>query len=204
MADFNPPTSTLFSFQALGSGTGLSISFDASKGYSIVRTDTGVTGADLGAFQGKAVPAGGSWTAKMKFKPFTAGAANDRHRIGLAVYESATGKIMWVGFNYSEGTRIISAIHTTSLNSFGTTDLAVSYVGRTPDYVAITWNGTSYLMKMSFDGGITYVTLATVAATTAFTTAADKIGIYINGFTNSAPFHFQPGALIDYYNDPDF
>lgn len=199
MTDFNPPTPTLFNYTAAASGVVESVNYNAALGYSTQRSDGGTGGADKGLFRGKAVPAS-TWTALLRARPFPAG-AGDRVRTGLAVYESSTGKIAWVGLNQSVGLLYLSVLYATSLTTYGTEAFAQSIIGAVPNYFKIEYNGTNYLFSASFDEGLSFTQLASIAKTTLFTTEADKIGLYVETFGTAV---LPPGLFVTSYQDPDY
>ena len=202
MVEFlHPPTPTLFSFSAKASGVTDSVTYDADRGYSIARTDTGVGGIETVDFRGKAVPAGSSWTATAKVvlgPPPTGGVF---YREGIAIHESATGKSLFLGINHQAGSPFLAVYFFNSLTSFGSGPYSVAICQEDlPELFRISYDGTNYTFATSYDNMVTWTTLATLAKSSFFT--ADKIGAFVECFQGSTfPL---PTMSIPYYSDPDF
>jgi hypothetical protein len=172
---------TDFSLSNTGSGVTLSTTLDSDRGLTVIRTDTGTAVSDRMGFYGKALP-GGSFTATMRIwysAPFKVGTAHSFLRPGLTALENATGKAVHIGSNTQGGALKFSSYRMTNLNTFGATLADSSDVYSIPDVVdfKIVHDGTNYDFSYSVDGGITWASLGTVTKATAFTTAADRIGI---------------------------
>lgn len=202
--DFHPPDTSLFSMTNLGTSVTVDATYSAAKGLTVRRTDGGSSSADRLGFVGKAVPSG-TWTAEMAFEWPALGGSNIYNRIGLTLVENGTGK--WVqakvGVDNST-TASIQVQYSTGLSS-GTSSSGSAYVLNGPPTrvrFKCVYDGTNYTFTVSLDDGITYLTLATMAKATYFTTAADRIGIGLQSFTTFTANAFQ--ARITYYSDPDF
>lgn len=196
----HPPTTTLFSLAANGSSVS-SVATDAPGwGYSMVTGDGGVSSADRARFRGKAVPTAGTWDATMQLRPGPM-ANGDFQRFGLGIYNNSSGKMAFVGLNNQGGTYNIEVMEWTDLNTFSAAPFTATVTqAGWPDWFRISWNGTSYIFKVSYDHGATYQVLATVSAASLFT--ATHVGAVLQTFTTIT---VQPASmLIPYYSDPDF
>ncbi|PKB19665.1 hypothetical protein B0I00_1905 [Novosphingobium kunmingense] len=192
-ATISPPTSAQFTYQAAGTGAGGTIT-SGTKFYSIRRTDTGTFSGERVYFSGKAVPGGSSWTVVMGILPNAREQeiSNRYFKIGLGLYESGTGKHMHIVHDSYNQTPRVEAQRFTSLNSSATgigTDVLLAK-GRFPILFRVVYDGTNYALGYSLDDGATWDTYATVAKTTAFTTAADKVGLSVGSFND-----YGAGAL---------
>ncbi len=112
---------------------------------------------------------------------------------GVYMRESGTGKILsWSYFNASS----------TNLMSRGTWTSATARASNT-DYSAFSYgaqnggailqrlavSGSNILLQFSYDGGLNFLTIATIAKTTPFTTAPDEFGIcsHVENVNTPAP-----------------
>ena len=196
--DFNPPTTTLFSFAAAAASATVSINYDSLRGYSIQKSDAGAASTDRLVFQGKAVPASTPWTATMKIDTRVVG-SGDFDRIGISLYDTVSGKLLLHGINFQGGTIDLTTMYFTALGTFSASPYSQAVVGTLPQWFRVSFDGTTYTFAISFDGNITWVTVASLAAASYFT--ANKVGIALETF--AVPV-IKPTALILYYNDPDF
>lgn len=122
------------------------------------------------------LPVASSWTFETKVT--VDGDAGTSAEAGLWLVESGTGKILSLHVGYSGG-NLIWTSRWNSVSSFGATINTV-----TPDpspirywwYLRLVLSGSSYLCQYSRLGR-KFTTLSTVALTTPFTTAADRIGV---------------------------
>jgi len=196
-----PPTTSLFSYQALGTGVTLGVN-GGTNTYAVKRTDTG-TAAERCGFRGKAVPAGSSWTAEIGFftTPF---GRSSKLRAGLMLYESGTGKFLLFNYDSENGSPQLFIFGSTSLDAITAvvTTGPVVYGGRFPFHQRVTYDGTNYTFEYSLDLGESWESFAVVAKATYFTTAADKIGMGLNTGTSQGTGECR--ADIYYYDDPDF
>lgn len=198
------PTTTLFSYSANGTG----VTTTAANGtniYSAYRTDTGAAAERVG-FIGKAVPAGSSWDATMAFwTPY--GGRDSKVRIAFCFYESATGKNIGTYYWSELGAPQLAVIYRGSLDSFTGSTYGVNiFGGRQPFFFRGSYDGTNYTMKISYDFMSSWVTVATMAKATYFTTAADKVGLCLASAATFTTLVAQTDFRMDifYYADPDF
>jgi len=196
-----PPTTALFSLSNLASGATLAVN-QGSTYYSISRSDTGAAGERV-CFQGKAVPAGTSWTATIGFWSTPYGRTN-KCRAGLSLIESGTLKSLNLFHNTEAGSPEIDIFAYTNLTTFSSApyNSAKIFGGRQALFMQVTYNGTSYIFALSDNFGETFTTIATLAKATYFTTAADRIGVALD--TGTVIVANECRMEIFYYSDPDF
>ena len=118
--------------------------------------------------------------------------------IGPVFRESATGKILALsmiskstGTTFSFGYTWATWASPTSRNgspapiSFTFQDGQIGFI---PPVMRMRVSGSNIISETSVDGGLNFVTLATIATTSAFTTAPDQFGIgaYVENNTNQA------------------
>lgn len=197
----HPPSTALFSYQALGTGVTLGINGGANT-YAIKRSDTG-TAAERCGFQGKAVPAGSSWTSEVGFftTPF---GRSSKTRAGLMLYESATGKFLLFNYDSENGSPQLFIFGSNSLDAITAvvTTGPTMFGGRFPFHQRVSYDGTNYTFEYSLDLGESWEAFAVINKATYFTTAADKVGIGLNTGTSQSVGECR--ADIYYYADPDF
>ena len=196
-----PPNLTIFPFEALGTGVTISKA-EGATAFGMVRTDGGVGAVERIAFRGKAVPAGGAWDATMAFWPTPIG-GTAKARSGLALHESATGKTLALWHDTESGTPQIFIFSYTDLNTISAVVLSgpVLQVGTFPVHFRVSYDGTNYIFKVSYDFMASWEVLATLAKATYFTTAADKVGLGLD--TGNVQTAGTCRAAVFYYNDPD-
>jgi hypothetical protein len=197
MSDFNPPTTTLFSYADAAASAVASVTYDATHGYSLAKTDGGAASTERAIFQGKAVAAG-TWDATMKFD-FSPVVNNEFARFGLGITNSTSHKLTFVGMNMQGGTPELTVMEYTNMGTFNTAPFSQGVIGEIPEWFRISWDGTNYTFKVSFDNSITWVTLATLSAASTFT--ADHIGAVVETF---GTLTIHPTLVALYYHDPDF
>jgi hypothetical protein len=196
----NPPSSTLFSYVVGAFGVTTSTAFDAVRGTSIMRTDSGGSG-EHAFFRGKAVPASTPWTATMRFRTPGVTTAGEYNRCGLSLYDTVSGKLFILGVNTQGTAPAIMLQYFTSLTTYSSTLFADTIVGENPEWFQISFDGTTYTFQISYDNAITWVTVATALASSYFT--ANKVGAAIETFGTISANPPIPQMLIPYYNDPD-
>jgi hypothetical protein len=191
-----PPSTALFTYTANGVGAGLIATLDSVKGLSVMRTDTG-PGNDIASVFCKNVPSGSPWTVTAKVKTVMHNGAYVRG--GLCLHNSTSKKTMIFGiFNFA-GTTQLGVFYMSDLNTFSSGGYSANLppAQGLPEWFKISWDGTNYTFAASFDDGISYTTLATLAASSYFT--ADKVGFGIEAYQSFV----AAGVLCKYYNDPD-
>jgi hypothetical protein len=201
LLSFHPPLASLFNLAA--NGTGVSATLTDNTNYlSIVRTDGGAAGERL-AFRGKAVPAGSAWTVTVGFLLPDAG-SGERLRVGLALRESSTGKMVTFINNTEAGSNVLAIFNYNGADSYGSSDLSYgTFGGRKEMFLRVALVGTNYVYSVSWDYGIDWEVMATVPVTTRFTTAANQVGISI-GTAAAVTIGKKWRADVFYYSDPDF
>jgi len=197
--DVRPPTTSLFNLTTTSPGATLATGYHASKGLTVVRTDTG--GGEGIGFLGKSVPAGSSWTAEMSIRVSPWQRVNPYLRPGMTLLEESTGKFLHACLNSQGGDPQINLYHFSALQTYGSS-LYATHVDL-PEFMRfrIVYDGTNYDFSLSYDDGITWVAMASAAKATYFTTAPDRIGIGLQHFSGFSR-RFQ--AQILYYSDPDY
>lgn len=201
LIEIHPPDTSLFSLTNLGTGVTLGTAYNADKGLSVWRSDSGSASNDRSGIIGKAVPAGGSWTAEMTLSVSPSTADSETVRVGLGLYETATGKFL--GATVGGSSTALVDFHGTGLTG-GLTGHFVKNLKHVPQYIRfkVVYDGTNYTFSASFDDGISYLAMSTLAKATYFTTAADRIGLFFNSFSTFTASTCR--ARIIYYSDPDF
>jgi hypothetical protein len=139
-----------------------------------------ITGANASVNQRghyQALPGGASWEFETKVTVL-GDADSNSFEAGIWLLESATGKILSLHVGWSAGPLIWTS-RWTNVTTFGATintvTPAVTPV-QNPYYLRVELNGANYICKYSKTGHV-WTTLSTVALTTPFTTAADRIGV---------------------------
>jgi hypothetical protein len=201
--DLHPPSTSLFSYTANGTGVTQSQTYNALRGLSVKRTDAGTASADRVGFIGKAVPGSTPWTATAKIE-IAPTLSTEFHRIGMAIHESATGKVIYVGHNTqgsANGVKL-TCYYYSSLTAFGSAPGSFDKLytlQNPPQWFRISYDGTTYTFSISFDDGVTFTSVATALSASFFT--ADKIGVAMASF---GAITTVPMALVRYWDDPDF
>ena len=188
----SPPSTSLFSFAADGGSSTHAVSYTSGKAFNYYRTDT--TGSsDRASFVGKAVPTGTPWSAKMQF---VANNVNAQYaRLGLALYDSASGKLILAG---PTATPSLLLLYCANLTTYTT---AIDTLTMEPSAVLPTWwkvvfDGTTYTFSFSWDD-VQYFTLGTASTGSYMTATHVGVGSEIyNTFTVSAisVFNYSEGT----------
>ena len=194
-----PPTTSLFSFTANGTGVTQSSTYDAGRGLSMARTDSGAA-ANRNAFLGKAVPGSTPWTATAKILVAPTVFASTIVVGGMAIFNSSSNKLITFGVQNLNGVVKLVASSFTDLNTFSADILATQIVPLTvPSWMRISDDGTTYTFQFSHDHGVTWFTFTTATHASFFT--ADKVGVVLSTGT---VFTLKPTILVQHYDDPDF
>lgn len=194
---FQPPTTALFTLSNDASGVTTSIVDDGTRGYSFKRTDTGASSTERVSFRGKAVPAGSSWECVLGMKWAVSG-STEVHRYGLALLENSSGKSLFICANNENGTTKVTVFYFTALGTFSSAPFSLATIGARPELLKVAYDGTNYIFSVSFDDGISWQVVSTLAKASYFT--ADRVGVIVETF---GTYNFLPGMLAYYYNDPD-
>jgi hypothetical protein len=199
-APIHPPTTGLFTQSAAASPAATSVTA-GSLAYTMLRTDTGTASAERAAFRGKAVPAGTSWTVTAIIRPPIIG--RDVYlRSGLALYESATGKLIYIGHNTQANAPAFVVYYFSNLSTFSTQLAGFNEYQLSEYWVRVSYDGTNYSWSFSQDFGNSWITMVTEAKATRFTTAADQVGLVLESFGAITASRFALSCT--YWNDPDF
>jgi len=194
-----PPTTSLFSFTANATSATQSATYDAGKGLSVSKTDAGASSTDRAIFNGKAVPVSTPWTATGKIR-VSPSLATEFVRAGLAIYNSSSGKLLFVGINNQSGAAHLVVMYFTALGTFSSSPYDKTILPiNVPLWYRITDDGTNNLFYISFDDGVTFTLVATCSRASFFT--ADKVGVAIETF---GAITVTPAMLVPHYDDPDF
>ena len=144
------------------------------------------------------LPGASTWTfeAKVGINVVPGGSVNSVAAGGLALYESATGKIIAFNWLIINGAVNVQGLHWSNTTTYAGSSEFTSYSGFSPGfspkYLRIQKTASQYVYSVSYDGKAFWQAGA-ASITNYFTTAADHIGVY--GDAYDIP---SPSAIIDF------
>jgi len=169
---FSPPLASDFTINRSGDANNVAFNADsANTGASLTANDSVATAPRV-RMKNKALP-GGDYILDTHIRYNADFGSNDI--LGITLHESATGKTAIFGIYYS-GSVMRLCVFRTTLTAFTATPRDVASVGQTDIFLRVVRNGATMEFWHSRDGEH-FVLFTTVPVTTAFTTAADEVGL---------------------------
>lgn len=187
---WSPPAASLFTTftNSAGVTTNIALTDDSDVGLIVVGA-TMPAGADRGARAVMAIP-GGNWTATMHVGSWFVQPDPSHIGFGLVLAESGTAKLQTLMLLESTSANNIQTYSidnwTADGGTFSATTTRKIFLGPL-FWFRVVYDGTNYIWKISPDGKL-WITLATLAKTSFFTTAANQIGICQLGNTITPSF----------------
>lgn len=125
-----------------------------------------------------------TWTATMKTRVSTGSGGSPNALCGFVLRESATGKLVTTGPQYTAGLQI--GTHRWASATSYSSQIGAFLLATWPNYVRLRRNSaTSWDVEISWDGVAWLQALAASNFSTSFTTAPDQLGIYVANFSSN-------------------